>query len=155
MMWTLLLLASVPLAATDCSVMSPCGECGDDHCTIAGCPFRGFECNALNDNQPNEVAGTCRYNVLDADMANYNGGSCQDMCETFGLDCLRMEEYSDNLCEADFVATHDCADTMDDASLWTIGHVGHAFCTCTPAGCVDCSRRQRQRHLLFGHLPCC
>ena len=152
MMRTLLLLASVPLAATDCSVMSPCGECGDDHCTIAGCPFRGFECNALNDNQPNEVAGTCRYNVLDAGMANYNGGSCQDMCETFGLDCLRMEEYSDNLCEADFVATHDCADTMDDSYS---GHSGHAFCTCTPAGCVDCSRRQRQRHLLFGHLPCC
>ena len=139
LMLALLLLASVPPAAADCSVMSPCGECGDDHCTIAGCPFRGFECNAQNDNQPDEVADTCRYNVIDPGYdgyAYYNGGSCQDMCETFGLDCLRMEEYSDNLCDAHFVAAHDCSDTMDDAYS---GHSGHAFCTCTtdPSNCGD------------------
>ena len=71
LMLALLLLASVPPAAADCSVMSPCGECGDDHCTIAGCPFRGFECNAQNDNQPDEVADTCRYNVIDPGYDGY------------------------------------------------------------------------------------
>ena len=25
----------------DCSALSPCGTCGGDHCTTAGCPFRG------------------------------------------------------------------------------------------------------------------
>ena len=115
----------------DCSALSPCGTCGGDHCTIAGCPFRGFECNALNDNQPNEQPGTCRFNVIDPGYDGYdyyNSGSCQDMCSTFGWDCVRLEEYSDNVCGAQFVASYDC----DQPVSTYPGHHGHAMCTCSP-----------------------
>ena len=115
----------------DCSALSPCGTCGGNHCTTAGCPFRGFECNALNDNQPNEQPGTCRFNVIDPGYDGYdyyNSGSCQDMCSTFGWDCVRLEEYSDNVCGAQFVASYDC----DQPVSTYPGHPGHAMCTCSP-----------------------
>ena len=114
---------SPPAGTNSCSALEPCGKCGGDHCTTAGCPFRGYECNALNDNQPNAQPGTCRFNVIDP-----NSGSCQDMCSTFGWDCLRLEEYSDNACGAQFVASYDC----DQPGSSYPGHDGHAMCTCSP-----------------------
>jgi hypothetical protein len=109
-----------------CSALAPCGAGGGDHCTAAGSPFRGYECNALSDNQPNAQPGTCRFNVIDP----HSSGSCQDMCSTFGWDCVRFEEYNDNMCGAHFVASYDCD---QPASTYT-GHEGHAMCTCSPRG---------------------
>ena len=122
---------SPPAGTNSCSALEPCGKCGGDHCTTAGCPFRGYECNALNDNQPNAQPGTCRFNVIDPGYSGYdyyNSGSCQEMCSTFGWDCLRLEEYSDNACGAQFIASYDCNQPVSTYP----GHHGHAMCTCSP-----------------------
>ena len=56
------------------TTFSPCGTCGDGHCTVEGCPFRGYECGAPD--------GECMFNVIDPghDGHDYfNAGSCRDM----------------------------------------------------------------------------
>ena len=114
---------------TCATTFSPCGTCGDDHCTVEGCPFRGYECGAPD--------GECMFNVIDPGHDGYdyfNAGSCRDMCATFGQDCVRAEEYSDNLCGAAFVQSYSCDDDYAAIQGSSTSHTGHTFCTCTSGG---------------------
>ena len=110
------------------TTFSPCGTCGDDHCTVEGCPFRGYECGAPD--------GECMFNVIDPGYDGYdyfNAGSCREMCATFGQDCVRAEEYSDNLCGAALVQSYSCDDDYAAIQASSTGgdNYGHTFCTCT------------------------
>ena len=108
------------------TTFSPCGTCGDDHCTVEGCPFRGYECGAPD--------GECMFNVIDPghDGHDYfNAGSCREMCATFGQDCVRAEEYSDNLCGAALVQSYSCDDDYAAIQASSTSDTGHTFCTCT------------------------
>ena len=53
------------------------------------------------------------------------------MCATFGQDCVRAEEYSDNLCGAAFVQSYSCDDDYAAIQLRSGHSLGHTFCTCT------------------------
>ena len=53
------------------------------------------------------------------------------MCATFGQDCVRAEEYSDNLCGAALVQSYSCDDDYAAIQLRSGHSLGHTFCTCT------------------------
>ena len=59
------------------------------------------------------------------------------MCATFGQDCVRAEEYSDNLCGAAFVQSYSCDDDYAAIQASSTSHTGHTFCTCTSGDGVD------------------
>ena len=56
------------------------------------------------------------------------------MCATFGQDCVRAEEYSDNLCGAALVQSYSCDDDYAAIQASSTSHTGHTFCTCTGGG---------------------
>jgi len=84
------------------------------------------------------------------------------MCATFGQDCVRAEEYSDNLCGAAFVQSYSCDDDYAAIQLRSGHSLGHTFCTCTSGDydyweelCPECGDEHNCAAAAECHGWCC